>query len=268
MGKSRSSTVLIAYLLWASNRAHAAHPTPDPNSDTTNLPPQPLDFDSALALVRRGRPLCEPNDGFEEQLKLYHQMGCPDDITTHPLYQRWLYRRNVQESLSVNQAPGMDVVRFEDEHEYENVGDGIAAPTAETDPGSEKSPMDLKCRKCRRLLAKSTFTVEHKPPQGKAIADCQHIFLHPLSWMKEALEAGELEGRLTCPNEKCGANVGKYSWQGMRCNCGGWETPVFAVARSRVDEAPARQSSAASTVPEGGAVRLPPGMRRAGGENL
>jgi len=268
MGKSRSSTVLIAYLLWASARAHAAHPIPDPNSDTAAIPPQALDFDSALALVRQGRPLCEPNDGFEEQLRLYHKMGCPDDITTHPLYQRWLYKRSVQESLSVNQAPGMDVVRFEDEHEYEDVGDGIAAPTAKADPGAGRSVMDLKCRKCRRLLAKSSFTVEHTPPQSKPVTDCQHIFLHPLSWMKPALEAGQLEGRLTCPNEKCGANVGKYSWQGMRCNCGTWETPAFAVARGRVDEAPVPQTSAAHFMPEGGAVRLPPGMRRSGGGNL
>ena len=268
MGKSRSSTVLIAYLLWASARAHLAHPVPDPNSDITTLPPQPLNVDSALALVRRSRPLCEPNDGFMEQLNLYHKMGCADDITSHPFYQRWLYRRNVQESLSVNQAPGMDVVRFEDEHEYEDVGQSLSSPTARSDPENGKSGVDLKCRKCRRLLAKSGFVMDHTPPHGKSSADCAHIFLHPLSWMKPALEAGQLEGRLTCPNAKCGANVGKYSWQGMQCSCSGWETPAFAVARGRVDEAPALQASAANSGPGGGAVRLPPGLRRSGGGNL
>ena len=267
MGKSRSSTVLIAYLLWASARAHTAHPTPDPDSEFTIIPPAPLNVDSALALVRRGRPLCEPNDGFMEQLHLYHKMGCPDNVASHPLYQRWLYRRNVQESLSVNQAPEMDVVRFEDEHEYEDIGDGVSAPTAKTDPGIGRSAMDLKCRKCRRLLAKSSFVTDHKPPHGKESSDCAHIFLHPLSWMKPALEAGQLEGRLTCPNEKCNANVGKYSWQGMQCSCSGWETPAFAIARGRVDEAPARLARS-GTGPEGGAVRLPPGMRRTGGGNL
>ena len=162
----------------------------------------------------------------------------------------------------------MDVVRFEDEHEYEDVGQGIAAPTEKTDPGAGRSATELKCRKCRRLLAKSSFAVEHAPAAGKSAADCQHVFLHPLSWMKGALEAGQLEGRLTCPNEKCGANVGKYSWQGMRCNCGGWETPAFAVAKGRIDEAPARPAPAALAGSGGGAVRLPPGMRRSGGGNL
>lgn len=108
---------------------------------------------------------------------------------------------------------------------------------------------EIKCRKCRTTLAQSTFLVPHKPPphrdlsshsQAQATTECAHIFLQPLSWMRPHLSNGELDGRLTCPNPKCGANIGKFAWQGLRCSCGGWVTPGFGVARGRVDEVVAR----------------------------
>lgn len=118
MGKSRSATICIAYLL---------HQRPGA------LTPQ-----SALEMLRECRPLCEPNDGFMEQLSLYHEMGCPEDVTTHPLYQRWLYRREVEESVACGRAPEMQSVRFEDEQPrqpHEEVG----------------STVEIKCRKCRSV---------------------------------------------------------------------------------------------------------------------
>lgn len=54
--------------------------------------------------------------------------------------------------------------------------------------------------------------------------------------MRPELEQGKLEGRLECPKRTCGANVGKYAWQGMRCSCGVWVVPGISVARGRVDE--------------------------------
>lgn len=266
MGKSRSATMILAYLLWDSRRRSLATPLPDANADTAAIPPTALNVPSALTLLRQGRPLAEPNDGFMEQLHLYHRMGCPEDIEAQPTYQRWLYKRSVQDSLSVHRAPEVGDVRFEDEHLQDEEGN---LTTADLRLGTPKSQdLELKCRKCRRLLARGNFIAEHEPPDGKDAKACAHVFLHPLSWMKPVLAQGQLDGRLSCPNTKCSANIGKFAWQGMRCSCGGWVTPSFAVTRAKVDEAVVSRGQGATDAeagPGGGALRLPPGMRRGGG---
>lgn len=119
MGKSRSATVCIAYLL--------------------NRQPSALTPESALDIIRQNRPLCEPNPGFMEQLSVYHQMGCPDDVTSHPLYSRWLYRREVEESVACGRAPEMKSVLFEDEQ-----------PRQSQEPAGRMT--EIKCRKCRLVL--------------------------------------------------------------------------------------------------------------------
>lgn len=119
MGKSRSAAICIAYLLHQHRSA---------------LTPQ-----SALEIVRQGRPLCEPNDGFMEQLSIYHQMGCPDNVTEHPLYSRWLYHREVEGSVACGRAPEMGSVLFEDEQPHK--------PQESTDRMTE-----IKCRKCRSVF--------------------------------------------------------------------------------------------------------------------
>jgi hypothetical protein len=113
MGKSRSVTVMIAYLL-------RQHPE--------------LTVSSALELIRQSRPIAEPNDGFMAQLELYKEMGCPRDIDAQPKYQRWLYQKEVDLALAAGMAP--DRVRFEDEEMQEESENG----------GKE---VELRCRKCR-----------------------------------------------------------------------------------------------------------------------
>lgn len=122
MGKSRSATVCIAYLLHQQR-------------DVPSFTPQ-----AALELVREGRPLCEPNDGFMQQLELYHQMGCPDNLADQPAYQRWLYRREVEESVACGRAPEMGSVRFEDEQ---------TAKPSQASQASDGREVEIKCRKCR-----------------------------------------------------------------------------------------------------------------------
>lgn len=113
MGKSRSVTVVIAYLL----RQYPEHTV-----------------SSALALVRRSRPIAEPNDGFMAQLELYKKMGCPRDIEKQPQYQRWLFQQEVDMAVAVGLGPAK--VRFEDEETQEK----SEAPDRE---------VELRCRKCR-----------------------------------------------------------------------------------------------------------------------
>ncbi|KAJ5259012.1 hypothetical protein N7505_000487 [Penicillium chrysogenum] len=249
MGKSRSAAICIAYLLHRQPGA---------------LTPQ-----SALALLQQSRPLCEPNDGFMEQLNLYHEMGCPDDVTDHPVYKRWLYRRDVEGSVACGRAPELKSVRFEDEQPVQSQG-----ATGRT--------VEIKCRKCRTKLATTPFIIPHEEEKqntakSSVTADCGHVFLHPLTWMRPSLFPSEgaeasadttygahpddapLSGRLTCPNPICGSNVGKFAWQGLRCSCGGWVVPAIGLTKARVDIA--NQVNMAQGPRVNPAIRLPPGMR-------
>lgn len=111
MGKSRSATIVIAYMMFKHG----------------------MDPDAALAQLRESRGVCEPNDGFMKQLRLYHTMKTPLNVDADPAYQRWLYQRELDASRAVGQAPDADKIRFEDEH----AGSGTQAE------------LELKCRKCR-----------------------------------------------------------------------------------------------------------------------
>ena len=230
MGKSRSATICIAFLLWRSSR---------------NASEKQFDPDSALALLRESRPLCEPNEGFMKQLRLYHEMACPDDLDEDPRYQRWLYKQTLEESLVIGRAPEVTDIFFEDE-----------LGNVQTEGGSTKTTesTDIKCRKCRRSLANSSFVVDHKPLTPGT--HCGHIYIQPLSWMRDSLQTGALEGRLPCPNERCKTNIGKLAWQGQKWSCGKWMTPAFSLNKGKVDEV--------VTSNHGTQIRQPPGSSKAG----
>ncbi|KAL7954133.1 tyrosine protein phosphatase [Trichoderma compactum] len=254
-GKSRSVSALIAYLLWrypdrftGPTGAQLASTLQGPEADEVVAEP----VRAALALIKQTRPLAEPNPGFMEQLDLWWQMGCPadGDIETQPIYQRWLYQRAARESIAVGQAPSR--LWFEDE--------AAAPPQTKPSDSSSSAPTPdrkLRCKKCRRILATAPFIVPHKPRDdaAAAAASCQHFFIEPLSWMRAELEKGELSGRLSCPNQKCGAGVGRYDWKGFPCSCGSREDPAFSLQKARVDEELSRT-----------ALRMPPG--RGGNGNL
>lgn len=281
MGKSRSVTVTLAYLL-------STRPS--------------LNLQSALDLIRESRSIAEPNDGFMSQLALYASMGCPSDIDAQPAYQRWLYQKDVELSVAIGRAP--EKLRFEDEEDQ-------GADALKDEDGKE-----LKCKKCRKTLVTGQYLIPHVPkgekkensnpndpndttdyspisslppthpaynatttsstlptpnPAASSLlpASCTHHFIHPLSWMRATLEKEELSGRLECPNTKCGALVGRYAWQGMRCSCGVWVVPGFSLQGARVDEVIKRKVPVIGGGGGAGAtgVRMPPGMR-GGGQNL
>ncbi|KAG9003592.1 hypothetical protein FRB93_011010 [Tulasnella sp. JGI-2019a] len=75
------------------------------------------------------------------------------------------------------------------------------------------------------------------PPTGTMIEPkCSGYFLEPMKWMDFFLEEGLLEGKIICPNAKCGVKLGNYAWAGVSCSCQNWVTPGFCVHRSKVDE--------------------------------
>ncbi|KAI1873749.1 uncharacterized protein JN550_003018 [Neoarthrinium moseri] len=248
MGKSRSVTCVVAYLLYkyphrfgGKQFSHSAT-SPTQRRETANAA-----VIQALTLVREARSIAEPNPGFMRQLELWWEMGCPADddrdVENHPIYQKWLYESKLKEARDLGMAPDADWIRFEDE-----------AESSEDQPKHEASAeKQLRCKKCRRTLANSQFVVGHQGT-GKTenpASPCPHIFVDTLSWMRPALEDGALDGRLICPNAKCNAIVGRFAWQGFKCSCGEWVCPAFSLNRSRVDEADVR--------PGGMGIRMPPG---------
>ncbi|KIK68452.1 hypothetical protein GYMLUDRAFT_215067 [Collybiopsis luxurians FD-317 M1] len=65
---------------------------------------------------------------------------------------------------------------------------------------------------------------------------CSGYFVEPMQWMEPFLEAGEIAGKIVCPNKKCGAKLGNYDWAGVCCGCKEWVVPGFCISRSKVDE--------------------------------
>lgn len=206
-GMSRSVTVLCAYLMYSRKIGATA----------------------ALKTVKDVRSMANPNEGFLEQLALYEQMGCPENVVDHPMYQRWIYRRSVTESNAVHRAPS--------EIHFSDMEREVAQATGLAQGAPDQSEVELRCQRCRRTLATSRTIDPHTAKAtvaGQKPKQCSHHFVEPLLWMKPELDKANVSGKLECP--KCKAKVGSYVWSGIECSCGGWVVPGISLARSKVDE--------------------------------
>lgn len=68
MGKSRSATLVVAYLMWKYH----------------------LDPATALEQLCEGRPVCDPNPGFKEQLQVWQRMCKTDsEVEKRAIYDDW-----------------------------------------------------------------------------------------------------------------------------------------------------------------------------------
>ncbi|KAI1174559.1 protein-tyrosine phosphatase-like protein [Nemania sp. FL0916] len=250
VGKSRSVSCVIAYLLYKHPYRFGGKQSVAPLASAQSRRATAKDaVNSALQCVREARPSADPNHGFMRQLELWWEMGCPADddgaVERHPIYQKWLYDAMLQEARDMRVAPDAERIRFEDEaREDGEVQDNV---TVARDEGKE-----ARCKKCRRTLATPNFLVSHEPVEETSRSTCAHIFIDTLSWMRPMLEEGALDGRLVCPNSKCGATVGRFAWQGLQCTCKQWVVPAFSLNRSRVDEVSSRSIGSS-------AIRTPPG---------
>ncbi|PSR92053.1 protein-tyrosine phosphatase-like protein [Coniella lustricola] len=270
MGKSRSVTAVVAYLLWKHPHRYGLNSNSNirPDEETARRA-----VEAALEWVRKTREMAEPNPGFMSQLEMWVRMGRPADtddaVQCNGTYQRWLWEREVEESAKLGRKP--DWILFEDETDAPRSKDQAHVDAANA------GAKELRCKKCRRVLATPQFIIPHERPVargggGPGKQPCPHHFVEALSWMKPVLEAGELDGRLVCPNPKCGSSIGRYAWQGFKCSCGEWVCPAFSLGASKVDEiaskipgsspgsgpgAEARSDSRAAAH----GIRLPPGRQ-------
>lgn len=96
----------------------------------------------ALERIREYRPQVEPNSGFMEQLELWQKMDYAEDVEDHPVYQRWIYKREVEESIAQGMAPTR--IHFRDqEKEISKIASGS------TDSRTGNANIELRCKKCR-----------------------------------------------------------------------------------------------------------------------
>jgi dual specificity phosphatase 12 len=72
MGKSRSATMVVAYLMWRDGKT----------------------WEEALEQLCEGRPVCDPNIGFKEQLGVYQEiLKAKDEKDADAIYRQWLKER-------------------------------------------------------------------------------------------------------------------------------------------------------------------------------
>lgn len=286
MGKSRSVTAVLAFLLWRYPHRYGLTPSMlDPHQRAPDADTARKAVQAALDWVRRTREIAEPNPGFMQQLEMWVMMKMPtaggdEAVERHPIYQRWIWEREVEESAKIGKAP--EWIRFEDDHaDDEKLPKPGKDADGSDDDTSKTTISELRCKKCRRVLATSRFIIPHQQQQQSTATrgkpPCPHHFIEPLSWMRDVLDEGQLDGRLMCPGNggggsRCGTNIGRYAWQGFKCSCGEWVCPAFSLQASKVDEmrvpkqsgpADQRHGTGAGGSGSGGAASDPAGARAA-----
>ncbi|KAJ1760358.1 tyrosine protein phosphatase yvh1 [Coemansia sp. RSA 1591] len=209
-GQSRSAAAAAAYLMQT----------------------QQLTSTQALAALKERRPQIHPNEGFLEQLQLFHDIGY-DVSSTSALYRRFLVRHNAE--------------RF---REYGEMGAVVAGldPTAQAALASRL----VRCKKCRRALVTEANIIDHEAGAGQVEFSykkrnggtntphafsqnhaCSSLFVEPMEWM-DGVGDGLMENKILCP--KCLSKLGAFNWTGAQCSCGKWITPSFQIHRNKVDE--------------------------------
>ncbi|XP_062984985.1 dual specificity protein phosphatase 12 [Elgaria multicarinata webbii] len=209
-GVSRSVAVVTAYLMKINH----------------------LPFEEAYAFVQTVKPDAKMNEGFEWQLKLYEKMGCKVDVTSAS-YKQYRLQKFTEKYPELRDLP----------RELFAVDPDVKRQT----PNHERL---YRCRKCRRLLFRSSSILSHDEGKGPAAfahkrlsepapvycdgrSSCTSYFIEPVQWMEPTL-LGVMEGQLLCP--KCTSKLGSFHWHGEQCSCGHWVTPAFQIHKSRVDE--------------------------------
>ncbi|TPX35944.1 hypothetical protein SmJEL517_g01701 [Synchytrium microbalum] len=223
-GVSRSATIVLAYMMKKYDMA----PT------------------SALKVLRTRRRIVSPNDGFLNQLELWAEFGYTADLKDAG------FRRFMMEVTASVMTDNLDAW---------NMGEMVLAPdpAAQSRHGALATRQRvLRCKMCRRVLATRDHIVDHPRGPGPvsfarssrkdmdllrvqqssgstaAHPPCSMVFIEAMEWISH-IRDGHLKGTLQCPNHKCGAKLGSWSWSGSQCSCGAWLSPAFGLHLSKVD---------------------------------
>lgn len=200
-----------------------------------------LGYKQALYAIKRKKEDVEPNEGFVEQIKLFEAMNFKLD-KSNDLYKQFLI------NLSLKLDPtGQSLREFFKSNKLHR--------PANTNTIREDIDSELRCKRCRHILANSNDIENHEQPDADSLQSqfirtapnsrrivesfvasptCSHYFVsEPLNWMTKELEKEELEGKFSC--DKCDAKIGGYSWKGSRCSCGKWMIPAIHLQSAKVD---------------------------------
>ncbi|KNC96191.1 uncharacterized protein SPPG_08345 [Spizellomyces punctatus DAOM BR117] len=223
-GISRSATIVIAYFMKSEG----------------------IGLYEAQMKVKSKRRIIHPNSGFVKQLKLFEAMRCELDMSHQP-YRQFLTTKTAQEKT------GKFLM---DDSEHASISTLETSTNSTTsshpDPSDDRKPTSarrLRCKKCRADLLSDKQLVEHESGAGQAafgyrkramtltptVSQCASYHIEPVEWIK-GVNDGELEGKIVCPNPKCEAKLGAWSWAGAPCSCGAWVAPSFSIHRNKVDE--------------------------------
>jgi len=206
-GMSRSATVMISYLM-ASKK---------------------IDYYTAYNIVRKARPIINPNEGFILQLHLWQNMNYQIEGNT-PAHKVYRLNKILWSSYPLGWK-----------YYYDN-NKLLQSPILEPDPEKLISK-GYTCKKCNRKL----FLLENILPHSRTFDpnalhsfggvevnpenDCNSIFIEPIQWMSE-LDIIAPKGDLTCPS--CKSKIGLWIWDEHECDCGELVSPAFCIIRERV----------------------------------
>ncbi|TPX71783.1 hypothetical protein SpCBS45565_g00972 [Spizellomyces sp. 'palustris'] len=223
-GISRSATIVIAYFMKSES----------------------IGLYEARQKVKSKRRIIHPNSGFIKQLKLFEEMRCELDMS-HQQYRQFLMTKIAREKMG-------KFLMDDSERASISTLDTLITPTtsSQPDPSDDRKPAStrrLRCKKCRTDLVSEKHLVVHESGAGQAAfgyrkrdmtltptaSQCASYHIEPVEWIK-GVNDGELEGKIVCPNPKCEAKLGAWSWAGAPCSCGAWVAPSFSIHRNKVDE--------------------------------
>ncbi|XP_005104719.1 dual specificity protein phosphatase 12 [Aplysia californica] len=227
-GRSRSATIVIAYLMYKLN----------------------LSFKEARDKVRECRPVIRPNKGFKEQLLRFEFMGSSIKAGSF-LSQSGKTRKP---GTKLKDSPDYDE---ESEEEYDEDDDFVEEATGRLTDAQEENGSVFRCKKCRMVLFHESYLTSHlsgdherhknsashkqKVPSEVRKMNCERaIFVECLPWMEG--DASSDSGEIHCP--KCRAVIGSYVWHGEKCPCGAWVAPAFRVNNQKVENIASHQALA------------------------
>ncbi|KAI8622704.1 protein-tyrosine phosphatase-like protein [Chytriomyces sp. MP71] len=188
----------------------------------------------AVDRIRVGRSCVCPNNGFMSQLEIYSKMGCKVEKNSAE-YRRFLLSLAASEQQQLGTLTKLKMT---------------ADPTKQAASTTSRT---IRCKSCRRPLLSEDSVIPHEAGVGQnafqyrkrdtAImrlsqqpkeSACSSHCTEPMEWMTEVSD-GHLEGKVLCPNERCGAKLGSFSWAGIACPCGTWVAPAFMINKQKVD---------------------------------
>lgn len=139
--------------------------------------------------------IVKPNNGFIQQLDLFHQMNYKID------YENKLYKDFQSQNQIKPSTDNPTIVLLED-----------------------KNDREYKCQNCHGKLFTNTDIQKHEKDTNILCNNNNtQLFTYYLDWIDEIFV--QPIGKITCPN--CKIVLGEYSLQGIRCICHQWIKPAF-----------------------------------------